>query len=126
MIVVLKYYFVASITVILNYVLFNTLYCLDYGTVISNTITYLTIFIIAFILQKRFTFKVRGNHRQQLILFFLCAVGYYTFDTLILIGLINGLTISPFISKVVSIAILSPINFLVQKKYVFIEKDLFK
>lgn len=121
---ILKYYSVATSTVILNYILFNVLYYCGFGTTASNLITYSIVFIVAFTLQKLFTFKATGWLYQQFLLFLIYAFVFYLFDTCILIVLIDKLSFSPLISKIISIALISPINFIIQKKYVFIDGDI--
>ena len=115
----IKHYFVGLIASVLNYLGFNLLMIMGFEIKISNIITYIFIIIISFILQKYFTYKVKNTSIWQPILFVVNSLIYYIIDTAILILFIDNMLMSPWISKLISIIILSPLSFLFQKYIVF-------
>jgi len=115
----IKHYMVGFIGAVLNYLSFNLILLTGLGIKVSNILAYIIVIIVSFILQKYFTYKVKRNSIWQPILFVVNGAVYYILDTVILIFFIDHLFISPWISKVISIAILFPISFLFQKFIVF-------
>ncbi len=115
----IRHSFVGFISAALNYLGFNLLMIIGFEIKVSNIITYVFVIIISFILQKYFTYKVKYNSIWQPILFIVNALIYYVLDTTILILFIDNLSISPWVSKLVSILILFPLSFISQKYIVF-------
>jgi len=118
----IKNYFVGGFGVLLNYTMFNTMIYCGLSIKVSNMITYSVLFIVIFILQKNFTYKPGHFSVMQPLLFLVNVIVYGLLDTLMLLYLINKLHITPLISKIVSIACLSPLSFLSQKFIVFRER----
>ena len=115
----IKHSFVGFLSAALNYLGFNLLLITGLGIKISNMITYILIIFISFILQKYFTYRAKHNSIWQPILFVINALIYYVLDTALLILFIDYLSISPWVSKIVSILILFPLSFISQKYIVF-------
>jgi putative flippase GtrA len=114
-----KHSFVGFISAVLNYLGFNFLMIIGFEIKVSNIITYIFVIIVSFVFQKYFTYKIKYNSILQPILFIANALIYYILDTTILIIFINNLSISAWVSKLISILILFPLSFFSQKYIVF-------
>jgi|SRR3990172_4649088 len=104
---------------VINYVLFNVLVWMRINIIIANTITNIVIIATTFIGQKYFTYQIRSNATTQFALFIIQSILYYLLDTTIVYFFINILTISPLISKLISIVTLMPLSFLFNKYVIF-------
>jgi putative flippase GtrA len=114
-----KHYFVGGIGLAVNYLLFNILMFFNLGIEWSNVATYTVVYFTVFGLQKFYTYKPKSHSWKQPILFFIVNFLYGFFDTLILIFLIEHQEWRTFIAKLISIMILAPLSFLLQKYIVF-------
>lgn len=114
-----KHYFVGGLSALLNYLLFNIFMFLNLGIKASNAITYIILFFFSFLMQKHYTYKVFYHSAWQPILFLANTVVYFTFDTFVLIFMINAIGMHPMLAKVVSIVLLAPLSFMSQKYIVF-------
>ncbi len=115
----IRHYLVGFIGTVLNYLGFNLLMIIGLRIEVSNIITFIILVIISFFLQKYFTYRIKYSSLWQPILFLVNAIVYYVLDTAVLLLLIDNLLISPWISKIVSIIVLSPLSFIFQKYVVF-------
>ena len=115
----IRHSLVGFTSAVLNYLSFNLLMIIGFEIKVANIITYILIIIVSFLLQKYFTYKVKYKSIWQPILFIVNALIYYVLDTTILILFIDNLSISPWVSKMVSILILFPLSFISQKYIVF-------
>ncbi len=114
-----KHYSVSTIAVIFNYTIFNFLFFSGFGTKASNTIAFLIVFLIAFTLQRNFTYRSNGNSKRQVVLFLMVALTYLVIETSFLTILIDKFNVFAMVSKIITIAILAPLNFVFQKNVVF-------
>lgn len=119
----IKHYFVGFVGSALNYSLFNVFKFANLGTGLANTLTNIIIIVTVFTLQKYFTYKVKEQSIRQPIFFLLNSLVYYILDTAILLLLVDYLKISPLISKIISMVLLSPLSFIFQKYIVFKKKS---
>jgi putative flippase GtrA len=115
----IRHHFVGGTGVILNYLFFNILVHLGLTVGIANTGNYLLLFFIMYYLQRRFTYRQQTPTARQLLLFLANTVAYYLLDTAFLLILIRYYQITPLISKVITLACLTPLSFLSQKFLVF-------
>ncbi|MBN1542229.1 GtrA family protein [candidate division KSB1 bacterium] len=118
---VIKYYLVAGLGAVINYGMFNILKYQGLTTTAANTLTYLHVVLVTFLLQKYYTYQVNGQFSRHLGLFIVNALIYYFLDTLMLIVLIDRFGVPPAIGKCLSIAVLSPLGYLFQKYVVFVD-----
>jgi len=121
----IKHYLVGSIGMVLNYSIFNFLVLVGLGIVNANACNGVLVTILTFFLQKHFTYQTKHHSWRQPIGFVLVSIGYYVLDTVMLIFLVHKLTISPSIAKLITIALLAPLSFFVQKYIVFREGKYF-
>jgi putative flippase GtrA len=119
----LRHYLVGATCSLINYVLFNILIAIGPGVVISNSITYIFVVLVSFFMQKYYTYQVRHHSFLQPLLFVANSICYFVFDTLLLLLMIRGLQLTPLLAKLLSIALLAPTSFLVQKFIVFKERS---
>ena len=115
----LKHYLVGGLGVILNYVLFSILLMFHYSIFITNLVVYTILVIFGFFMQKNFTYKDRRISILQPVLYIILAVCYSSLDTLIINILRERFLIQPFIGKLMSIVLLTPISFISQKFVIF-------
>ena len=126
----IKHYFIGGIGFVLNWLFFNT--CLWLGmkdTIIfgiafnkitlANIPTYTLTLIISFLLQKYFTYKANKNMFPQLVKFTILTVCYMLVDNQLLKLLIDHMGLAASISKFMTLMVLSPLSFLIQKFIVF-------
>lgn len=114
-----KHYFVGFLGSIMNYALFNGMKYAGLETRTANIITGVILTVTIFLVQKYFTYKPDNHSLRQPALFMVNSFLYFFFDTLILMLLIDRLMIAPYISKLMSIVMLSPMSFIFQKFFVF-------
>lgn len=114
-----KHYFVGFLGSVMNYSLFNIMKYGGLETRTANLITGVILTVTVFMLQKYFTYKPDNHSLRQPILFLVNSFLYFFFDTLILMLLIDRMMIAPYISKLLSIVMLSPMSFIFQKFFVF-------
>jgi putative flippase GtrA len=117
-----KHYSVQSFASLVNYAGFNILVYMGLDIKLSNAINTAFVIALCFVLQKFFTYRPDNHSIRQPILFLLSSFIYYLAETAILVVLIQHLMISPMISKLISMACLSPLSFLFQKFIIFRNK----
>ncbi|OHD69341.1 MAG: hypothetical protein A2W19_05375 [Spirochaetes bacterium RBG_16_49_21] len=114
-----KHYLVGFNVALLNYVIFVLLKHLNLDTKIANSITYIFIIALSFLLQKFYTYEADHHSIWQPILFLVNALMYYVLDTAMLVVMIDHIAIVPGVAKIFSIGTLAPLSFLSQKYIVF-------
>lgn len=117
----IKHYLVGMAGVFFNYSFFNLFVLAGLSVVLANCLNGVLVTIITFFLQKHFTYKTKVNSWRHPIGFVATSVGYYFLDTIMLVALVDLLGMTPAIAKIITIAILAPFSFLVQKYIVFKE-----
>lgn len=115
----IKHLIVGGAGAIINYSLFNALVWIHVNTIIANTVTNAVIIVTTFLGQKYFTYRNRMNTAVQIPLFLLQSGLYYLLDTTIVYILIDILSMSPSVGKLISISILTPLSFIFNRYVVF-------
>jgi len=118
----IKHYSVQFFASVVNYAGFNILIYLGLEVKAANTINSVFIVILCFVLQKFYTYRPDNHSVRQPVLFIVSAFIYYLGETALLVILIQHFLISPPISKLISLACLSPLSFLFQKFIIFKNK----
>lgn len=116
---IIKHYTVGAVGVFLNFFIFNFLVFVGLNIVNANTYNGFVVTIITFFLQKHFTYQAKEHSWRHPVGFVATSVGYYFLDTVMLILLVHHLSISPAVSKLITITCLAPLSFVVQKYVVF-------
>ena len=114
-----KHIAVGGFGILLNYTLFNVFIKFNFGILLSNTLTNIFVFLIIFLLQKYFTYRIYSEIIKHLLFFLINALGYYILDTGLLFLLIQFVGLNPMLGKLLSLIIITPISFLSQKYLVF-------
>jgi len=114
-----KHYSVSIASVFINYTIFSLLFFSNFGLIASNTTSLLAVFLIAFALQRNFTYRSNGSMPKQFFWFAVCAASYILIGNYVLKIMTEQLGIYAMVSKMMTIALLAPLNFLFQKKVVF-------
>ncbi len=114
-----KHYATSLGSAVANYLLFNIFTYLGLHTKEANGTTFIILLISAFFVKKYYVFQARRNTILQPILFAANVGVYFLLETAILVLLIDRWHLAPGIAKIISLSVLSPMSFLVQKYVVF-------
>lgn len=82
------------------------------GSVLANTLAFLTAFGISFVANYLWTFRSPGSPHRALFRFFMIAVCAFIANTLLLAFLVYKSWFSPFISAVLSTSVVPVISFM--------------
>lgn len=111
-----KFLLVGALTVLVNLVTFNFLLVNNFSIYSSTLFGNLTSILINFVgLSEIF------NSERKILVFIKYVISWvsYYFLTIFIVFLLIALTASPLQARVFALCILTPINFLVQKKLIF-------
>lgn len=106
--------------VVINYVLFGILrHHYGYSTLTSTLIVHCVLLLYIFPLQKYFTYFAPLETWQQIRRFMINDAIYITSDFSLAWLIIDFFGVHPWIGKIVALAMLTPMSFMIQRKWVF-------
>lgn len=102
-----------------EYLLFIVLINFNLHIVASNSISFLSGFIISFILNKMWVFQSRGSGNTQLLMYSLLAGFNLLMGNLIISFLVNSVEMNEMISKFIVMAVIASWNYWIFSRYIF-------
>lgn len=115
---IIRFLFIGILNTIVGYFVFSIIYLVSNSEIISLFLAY--IFGILFNFKTYSKYVFRSSDKQIFINFIMVYVGVFLANSLLLKLFINTLMINAYLSQIMSIIIVTPILYLLQKKYVFI------
>ena len=115
-----KYGAVAAGSALIDWLCFTTMGFLGSGYLVAQIVARIAGGLFSFVFNKNWSFDHRGGHimvkgRRFLILY----VFSYCLSLTLLISLVEGLSLNPYIAKALSDVTCFVVNFLVMQSYVF-------
>lgn len=120
----IRHVLVGGASAVLNYSLFTLLFNYFHVSVyISNIVTYAVAVVITYILQKFYTYRDRKPSFVQPLMFLSLSIAYSILDSFIIDLLLTHTAVISYLCKFISLSILLPISFIIQRLFIFKQKE---
>ena len=115
----IRYLLVGGTSFGLEYGLFWLLFHFSTPLLLANTVAYLTIFGLNFMLNRQWTFQSTGNVQRQILLYVLLVVFNLLASNAVIYLLVNQLLVPALIAKVMVMVMIVAWNFVLYKKVIY-------
>jgi len=120
---VIKFILIGGINTLIGFIVFSILYFILDDETSSLFLAYIFGVMINFKTYSKYVFT--SSDRQVFVNFIMIYLGSFLLNTILLKIFINMIYFNPYISQFLLILIVTPILYLLQKKYVFIKNKEF-
>jgi len=120
---IIRFLLVGILNTIVGYIVFSTLYFVLNSEIISLLLAYILGILFNYKTYSKYVFT--SSDRQVFVNFIMIYLGIFLLNTVFLKIFINMIYFNPYISQFLLILIVTPILYLLQKKYVFIKNKEF-
>lgn len=121
----IKYGFFGVLTTVINYLLYIGMIELQMHYVISNLVSYSVAILLSYWFNEKYVFNdSKKNRLRKFIVYLLNRAVLIFIDNLLLVGCVEGVKLSPQISKIVVSVFLLAVNYLISKFVIFRKEDL--
>lgn len=114
-----RYLLVGGTSFVLEYGLFCLLFHFQTPLLLANTVAYLTIFFVNFILMRIWAFKSQGNVPRQMLLSVLLVGFNLLASNVVIYLLVDQLLVPALIAKVIVMVMIVGWNFVLYKKVIY-------
>lgn len=115
-----KFIFIGIINTLIGFIAFSIFYFILNNETLSLFFAYILGILINFKTYSKYVFT--SSDKQIFVNFIVIYLGTFLFNSFLLSLFINEFAINPYFSQIILIIIVTPILYILQKKYVFIEK----
>jgi len=115
----IRYLLVGGTSFGLEYGLFWLLFYFSTPLLLANTVAYLTIFGLNFMLNRLWTFQSQGNVQRQMLLYVLLVAFNLLASNVVIYLLVNQLLVPALIAKVMVMVMIVAWNFVLYKKVIY-------
>jgi len=120
---IIKFILVGVLNTLIGFIVFSILYFILKDEIFSLFLAYILGIVINFKTYSKYVFT--SSDRQIFINFIMIYLGIFLLNSLLLSLIINILIINPYFAQIIAIVIVTPVLYLLQKKYVFVKNKEF-
>ena len=116
---IIKFLFIGILNTFVGYIIFSIFYIIFFNEFIALLFAYILGIVFNFKTYSKYVFT--SSDKQILINFIMIYISIFLFNSLLLSLLINEFIINPYFSQFIAICLVTPLLYILNKRYVFIK-----